>query len=211
MEELTYIRNEFVDNVGPWTWIKIDNGSWDGPKDDWEKSHRNIVKQHVKKFDCVVQAGGNMGLYPRLYSEFFSLVYTFEPDELNFHCLVNNCQKENIIKIQAALGNEHHMIRMRKKCLENTGMHSIEERTQGIIPMLRLDDFEFPTLDLIHLDVEGYELRCLQGAMKTLETHKPALLLEMPTFSIQNLLKPLNYKIVARSCSDTLFLPESIS
>ena len=77
-------------------------------------SHRNKLLKHipVNRRRDVVCAGGNQGLYPRLLSEIFENVYTFEPDPLSFHCLAANCQKSNIVKIQAALGRERGLVQM---------------------------------------------------------------------------------------------------
>ena len=102
------VRDEYVSGVGPWVWARDDVHGWIGPKMDWEVHHsQNIARYCSTRLgprSVAVQAGGCMGMYPRLLSDMFNAVYTFEPDPLNFHCLVANCQRDNIVKMNAALG-----------------------------------------------------------------------------------------------------------
>jgi FkbM family methyltransferase len=51
-----------------------------------------------------------------------------------------------------------------------------ENTTQ--IRTLALDDFNFPRVDFIKIDVEGMELEAIEGARKTIEASRPILLIE---------------------------------
>lgn len=206
-EELIYYREEPIESVPRWMWIKTDKGAWDGPKDDWINSHKEKYLSLVKKFDLVVCAGGNQGMYPRLFSDMFKTVWTFEPDPLNFHCLVNNCQKDNIIKMNCALGAKPMAVEIYRETMENTGMHKIREN--GIIPQLTLDSFEFPTLDLIQLDVEGLEIEVLRGGINTINKHKPIIAAERADEHVAKFLEELNYTKAISSIADTLFKPRN--
>ena len=44
--------------------------------------------------------------------------------------------------------------------------------------MLCLDDFEFSELDLIYLDVEGWEGKILSGGSETIRKHRPTIVAE---------------------------------
>lgn len=65
---------------------------------------------------------------------------------------------------------------MEKKYENNRGAWWTE--SGGITPSLRLDDFDFPALDLIYLDVEGAEPRVLKGARETIEKFHPVIVVE---------------------------------
>lgn len=47
------------------------------------------------------------------------------------------------------------------------------------VPVKRLDDFEFPDVNLIKMDVEGHEARALAGAVQTITKWRPHLLVEI--------------------------------
>ena len=104
-DELIMVRPDVVDGEKDWHWLKHDTGAWDGPVEDWETSHKIKYMKYLKGNDVVVTAGGNQGLYSRLYAKYFKNVYVFEPDPLNFHCLVLNNQNERIIKMNCGLGS----------------------------------------------------------------------------------------------------------
>ncbi len=137
------------------------------------------VSEFVDSKNVVVQAGGNAGFYVKRYSELFSKVYTFEPDPLNFYCLNLNCTSSNVYKYQAFLGASHEC-----KSINNVysthghgGSHVIHDST-GDIPTLKIDDLNLKTCDLIHLDIEGYELFAILGAVETLSRCKPTICIE---------------------------------
>jgi FkbM family methyltransferase len=127
----------------------------------------------------MVQAGGNSGLYPVLFTEFFNPVITFEPNPINFHCLVNNCQIPNVIKFNAALGAKNGKIKSVELFWSNSGMSKVEEvDSSDYIPMTTIDAFEFTDIGMIQLDVEGYEFEVLKGAMQTIKNNRPVLMIE---------------------------------
>jgi len=156
----------------------------------WNHDHKKNFEKHCKSFNVAVQAGGFNGLYPKLLGQMFAVVYTFEPDALNFHCVVNNCQEENIIKFNAALGDEHVMIHMEGVAEDNPGMGRAV--IGGFVPQLRIDDLNLPACDLIQLDIEGHELKALKGAANTIEKFKPVICLEIAHGSDTELLKYLS-------------------
>ena len=202
---LIHKRNDNVDGVGPWYWIQKDTGAWFGPKQDWEHSHKAKYLQHVTDWCLVVQAGGCQGMYPRLFANMFQRVYTFEPDPLNFLCLVNNCQLDNIIKMQSALGAECKLITVNRLNPENVGENRVTEEFQ-FVPMITIDTLNLDGCGLIQLDVETYERNVILGAMETIKKYKPVITCENgKDGEIIELLSPLGYQIVDESRGDTFY------
>lgn len=210
-EPLLTTRRDKIDNVGPWKWIKADNGAWDGPKDDWLTSHKHEYFRNVKQKRVVIQAGGNLGMYPRLLADIFEIVYTFEPDPLNFHCLVENCQKENIIKIQGALGRHPGFVTVNRNHVDNVGMNTVTPN-RGAVPMFALDQFNFAVVDCILLDVEGFERPVLDGAAHTIAKFRPVLAIENGHHSeIEQFVAQFGYVHQSTSKADKIYyVPDSI-
>lgn len=127
------------------------------------------------RHNVCVQAGGNMGIWPFYLSTIFDWVYTFEPHPENFFCLSRNCPQENIIKIQAGLGQHPETMNIEGH-VKNAGAYQMAG--VGYYPVVRLDDFSFHTLDLLTLDIEGMELMALNGAQMTIQEHSPVIMLE---------------------------------
>lgn len=170
------------------------------------------ILSFVTNHHVAIQAGGHVGLWPKEFSKYFNAVYTFEPDNINFQCLARNCKESNIIKFQAALGDSSQFISLDINP-RNAGAHSVGQG--GIIPTIRIDDLHLEECDLIQLDIEGYELKALKGAEKTIKKFKPVIVVEDKGLSekygvlkgeIEKWLGQLGYKIASRIHRDLIFI-----
>lgn len=167
------MRPDIVLRDGFW-WPKGDKEC--GPAVMRTYKDADAAMELCKQKRIAIQAGGNCGVWAQYLSGFFETVYTFEPDHMNFLCLNLNAQQENIIKMQAALGMKNKpvgMIHMN----ENIGAHRISGRG-GKIPVIRIDDLHLGALDLLQLDIEGYEYFALQGAVHSIDKFKPVIMIE---------------------------------
>lgn len=190
---MSYIRNQLVDNIGPWTVsdVSAGEGTWDIIVQGWYEIRSNLDKI-VSNFDTVVQAGGHQGLYPRCLSDIFQTVYTFEPHPTNFACLSANCGKDNIHKFNAALGKQPGTIMLEE--VGTSGQHRIwdESINRPIYPMhvqqrisvavTTVDSQQLQSCSLILLDVEGHELEVLSGAANTINQFHPGIIVERSFF-----------------------------
>ena len=163
------------------------------------------------KFDVAVQAGGNVGIWPKKLAEKFKTVYTFEPDALNFQCLARNCPETNIVKIQGGLGDTHAMFGM-QTLRHNCGAHFVDGA--GIYPTFRLDDFKFPALDLVQLDIEGFEFMAIKGGFVNITLHRPVVVLELKglgdkfgysDYDVEVFMDRIGYEISGRKHRDVVF------
>jgi FkbM family methyltransferase len=129
---------------------------------------------------------------------FFEVVFTFEPDPTNFYCLVNNCQKRNVVKLNLALGKNYAKIKPHIVSTVNFGMNKVEsisEEEKHYIPQIPLDSFGFDDLALIMLDIEGLEYEALQGAKNTIKKNKPVIIVENANTILTEYLTTLKYKL----------------
>lgn len=211
MSTIEYYAHKEVDGVQGWNWISSDSGAWDGPKRDWEDSHKRLILSHVRgnmSELTAVQAGGNLGMYPRLLSRMFSKVYTFEPDPLNFRCLVSNCTDENVVKMQVALGRDFDFCYMNRLTMMNVGMHQVKVDNTAVIPVVPLDAFKIKNVGLLMLDLEGFEYSALLGAEQMIAESRPLLFCERPTPQVEQIIKDYGYRFIAESKLDNVYVPE---
>jgi FkbM family methyltransferase len=201
------IREGEIDGVKEWIWIKGDDGLWIGPKEDWVGYHKHKILKYCKNFRVVVQAGGGCGMYPRLLSNIFDVVYTFEPCESSFYCLVHNCYNRKIIKFNAAVGPERGLVTMVSINEHNRGTARVEEKGNSYIPMIPIDSIPYGYCDLLMLDVEGFEGEALKGAMETIHKFNPVIFAERG-WQVTEWIKNLGYEEVDKSVADTIFMRE---
>lgn len=188
------------------SWWKIrDDGAFDYVLPDWYNGYGDAFCKYVKTPNVAIQAGGYCGLYSRLLGEVFNTVYTFEPDPLNFFCLVMNCQSDNIIKNQGALGNVREPISVIRTCHDNKGMNRVIPLVNSITPTYVIDDLNLSDCNLIQLDTEGYEYNILLGAENTISKFRPVITVEDTNQNIVNLLAKYEYKEMMSINRDTVY------
>lgn len=206
------MRDQYIEGVGPWHWPSRDSGAWgapgDGPNHEFPQI-RDLLIRSVKKAGTIVQAGGCCGMYPRLFSECFENVWTFEPCPLNFHHLVLNCQRDSIRKFQAVLSDRRGTLGLVRVDPVNVGMHHVaadgEERPVLPVQSMMIDDLELTECDAIQLDVEGTEEFAIKGGIKTIEKFLPAISLETVSGWTREYLTRLGYQVVATVSPDTVW------
>lgn len=213
MKHLTTLKDN------KWVWPSEDKSSWDG-----QQPQRDLYMSlipYVENKNIMIQAGGNCGFVLNGFVEYFNTIYTFEPDPINFYCLNQNITSPNVIKIQGCLGNNTNPVNIQPLIAEGIA-HDIggtHVSGPGLIPVFRIDDLNLPECNLIQLDVEGYELEALSGAIETIKKNKPVLCIEFfeswlnryntSSNQILDLLDNLGYKhISSYHNSDKIFLPK---
>ena len=131
----------------------------------------------------MIQAGGNVGLYALWFAHYFQKVVTFEPDPANWACLVRNIEGlDGFARIDArhaAIGDAEGQCAVIEVEAGNCGAHRVNATEKGAIRMLTIDSLNLNACDGIFLDIEGYELQALRGAIKTIEQFSPVIALEM--------------------------------
>lgn len=136
-----------------------------------------MIATLVVRRGAVVQAGGCAGLWPLALSHYFSRVYTFEPDPVNFQCLkANVAAAPQVVAMPCALGETFRSVGLTRP-KAGAGLWRVEG--EGAIPMVPLDAVCGTTpIDALVLDVEGSEVQAWQGAAGIIATHRPLLWFE---------------------------------
>lgn len=174
----------------------------------------------VRARDACIQAGACLGVFPEWLSDQFASVYSFEPDSALFRKAVLRCTRGNVHLFNAALGYTRGMVRTECRRRDSSTRPAHEGLTFvtpdpefGTVPVLRIDDLQLPSVDLIQLDLEGYEQEALAGAVHTLERCRPVLVVEVNKQAphgeehLRRYVRSLGYRMTLASHSDEVYLP----
>lgn len=158
-----------------------------------------------------VQAGGHIGIYPRILAAAFERVYTFEPEAENFECLVRNTADDPNITAKNCFLGANPDRRMLLKHSKSSGGHQTGPSNSDGLLVMTIDEMGLTDLDAIFLDTEGFEGEILYGGFHTIKHCRPLLVLEengkgkrygYPVGQLEAVLCPLGYRLVAREGED---------
>lgn len=199
--------------------IQIEGIFWpDDVGSKWQHSMQHVGSIEwaiaaCKERRVAIQAGGNIGLWPRRLAESFDHVLTFEPEPISRACLEQNVFK-NVMVSAAALGDRIGTCSINRKSL---GSHKVGEG--DTVEMITIDSLGLDCLDLLQLDVEGYEWHALMGGMETIQECRPVIQVELRNkvsshfgksdTDVRQLLASLDYTLATeRPGSDFVFVPK---
>ncbi|MAY83036.1 MAG: hypothetical protein CMP59_02800 [Flavobacteriales bacterium] len=116
-------------------------------------------------------------------------VIGFEPDSFNFKACEKNISLNSFNNLEVykfGLGAEEAQLKLKVDTESNRGGNRIStdiEAKGEMVPIRKLDnlveEFRWTKLDLIKIDVEGFELKVIQGAKQTLKNFHPTLFIEL--------------------------------
>ena len=174
LNHLRRVGNKVYDHAFPFYAL-----CYRGLKAYTDRAERQLLKRILPKGAVVVDAGANIGIYSRFLSRCVGptgVVHSFEPSPENFSRLQRAVRKlANVRLSQAALGE-----RSGKSNLYVSDKLNVDHRTyatQGdsrrIVPIdiIALDDYfkSGQRVDLIKMDIQGYELHALRGGQRVLQ------------------------------------------
>jgi FkbM family methyltransferase len=152
-----------------------------------DRAERRLIRAVLFPGAVVVDVGANIGIYSRFFSDCVGstgLVHAFEPSPENFCRLQSATRKLTNVRLSpAAVGD-----RSGRSHLYLSDDLNVDHRTyppEGYlrdtvpIDVIALDDYFKPgdRVDLIKLDVQGYELHALRGANRVLHENPAAKLI----------------------------------
>ena len=159
----------------------------------WPEGTRDSQKEHAlhhlgsaelaislcRKHRVAIQAGGNVGLWPMRMARSFQRVITFEPEPVSRQCLSENVADFANVEVRGeALGESSGRCGIARRSL---GSHNITDGED--CEVLALDSLGLIDVDLLQLDIEGYELRALRGAEATIRASHPVIQVELRGFT----------------------------
>lgn len=169
-----------------------------------------------KQKRTAIQAGGNVGVYPIKLSAHFTSVFTFEPNRQVHECFARNAYgADNIYMSGLALGDRAGELGIELSD-KNCGGGFI--RKGSGVYIVTIDSLNLRDVDLIQLDIEGFESYALHGASDTIARCSPVIMLEDKGHSDRysrgcpvEYLKAFGYTVAHRIMDDVVLVPEGHS
>jgi FkbM family methyltransferase len=187
----------------------------DKPTREQKVEHLRIAMSYCKNFRLALDVGAHQGLWSEVMAEKFEQVECWEPWDHNqerWHLRMD--QYKNAKLHHAAVANKPGFADLLGR---NHSGHYIEMKSQGLglIPVERIDDYNFKNVDLLKVDTEGADGLVLIGATDTIKRCHPVVIVEWkPKFDKRYPLPPkyqityleeLGYKQVEHIHMDHIF------
>ncbi len=151
----------------------------------WEKTVSEVILDRIEPHTVALDIGAHIGTHSLLMARAigpWGRIYAFEPQTKLFIELTHNMRlngMKNVVPLRYAIGQAPAMIiEMNPAVTGNEGGTAVG---QGGDPaeLRDIDGFGFKDVSLIKIDVEGYELEVLRGAVATLRSSQPAVIVEI--------------------------------
>jgi FkbM family methyltransferase len=171
---------------------------------DFKEKQRERLYSLVGPGDVVLDVGTNIGETLLHFSRLVGpdgFVYGFEPDPVNFEAGMRNVEMnavENVHIFSIGISDKQDSLRLFRVDPNNLGMNRILSETEAegyqdftTIDLDALDNIvhanEIDRVNVMKIDIEGYEMHALRGARDLLAKHRPRLFIEVGyTRLIQN-------------------------
>ena len=170
-----YIRN------GSWEWNNIENV-------------RYLLKTNQVKNKIFIDIGANIGYFTCNFYAYFNKIYAFEPNKIAFNILTANTLNLNyqfssqclIKRENLAISNSNGELYLEANLNNSLGKtNKYDSYNSYSVKAIRLDEYienekiKAEDISLIKIDVEGFETEVIKGALKTMKSASPIILVEM--------------------------------
>lgn len=220
----TFLQKDNLQNYKGWTLPSYCDHFYptinEGMKNHYQAKCDSTVFDNTPNKKVAIDIGGNIGLMARRYAEVFEHVYTFEPVPENYSCLHYNTEDlNNVTLFTNGLGAEEKQeVILLPESTTSCGSWSIvdfkgkkEPMRSFTIDIKTLDSFNLEP-DFIKMDIQGYELQVLEGAVDTLREYKPTLLIETKSagndisMQIGRFIAKFGYKQIKKLNKDRIYV-----
>lgn len=162
-----------------------------GHENDYEGHLRVPLLQDARKAINAIDVGANIGLLALPLSRAISgHLYCFEMSERNARILLlnaghNKCRNITVFPMAIGEGLDSSLVRLSSHTTLNTMLHRVSaeqalDHDVRLIPTVTLDALFAggPRIDLIKIDVDGWDLQALRGGLKTISRDRPVIYTE---------------------------------
>jgi FkbM family methyltransferase len=145
-----------------------------GERGNYQRKKYERAMKWVHNHRRALDIGGHIGLWSLDMVRDFDVVETFEPVDIYRECFKKNVTGANLYPF--ACGDEIDRVSFGVPTEGHTG-HTVVVPGDDVEVVI-LDDFHFTDVDFMKVDCEGYELKVLRGAEKTLLESRPVVIVE---------------------------------
>lgn len=146
--------------------------------------------------DIAIDVGAALGSYTWVLNRKAATVYAFEPGDLHGRVLAGSLMGSRIILVKAAVGSSAGTVAMYTPGADTDAFHSATLSTDNpvtasagtqvrMVPQVSLDEYFLDKLDqgrridVLKVDVEGYEQAVFDGAKGLIARHHPLVFCEI--------------------------------
>ena len=168
----------------------------------WEEHTTNIIKDKIKKGMVALDIGASSGVHALRMASLGAMTYAFEPSNWMYQNLVHNISLnkfDNIKPEKIALSNF-----IGKGKIESTEHGKLRGRITEPEIDIKYDTVDnyykrnkIKRLDFIKIDTDGFEVKIIEGGIKTIKKYYPWMVIEFrPSLfdGLIDILKDLGYK-----------------
>ena len=120
-----------------------------------------------KKFNLIVEVGAWCGTWAIVMQKYAREMRCYEPIKTHFECLSRNLSPYNHVKMYCqAIGNEDGFVKMTNDTVTQNTRVLMEH---GSTKISKLDSLDLNGVDMLKIDVEGFEMEVLRGASERLK------------------------------------------
>jgi len=173
----------------------------------WDIDRIRYMLNFVSSNSIVIDAGAHVGCHTIQFAKKAKKVIAIEPIKQNYDLLqinlkLNNLSNCQLIKKALSNNNSDRLVidHTRERLNTNSGATYLIQSELGTIETITLDKLlenEKSLVSFIKYDVEEMEYEALQGSIKTLRKHKPALYVELIPDGNRNKRKDNNSQIIS--------------
>jgi FkbM family methyltransferase len=146
----------------------------------YEGRYRDIILKNIPNKRTFVDVGANIGIWSYPMIGKFKKIIGYEPSKQNIECLRSNVGEKIELRTKAVANfiGEADFHQAGKNCgdgkLCRPGIPSMYS-----VPVVTLDSESLIDVDLIKIDVQGWELEVLQGAIELMKSQHPWVIFEV--------------------------------
>jgi FkbM family methyltransferase len=202
----------------------------------WEPHMHRVFEKYITKNSIVIEGGAYIGVHTLKLAYLSRYVYAFEPMPQSNTTLLNNIKLnniENVFVYRKGLSDKPGTTTYEWSEVDNPGCSGLANNPLGKpnsrnlfenseskieVNLINIDSLNLVQVDFIKLDIEGYEILAIKGAIETIKRCKPIIAMEVwssgdNTFDIEYTkiyfkeLLEMGYTVEHIEGPDFLFLP----